>query len=341
MDFKRIIWITLILSGNQQLDAQTVDSLKLSNGMVFWGTLNGISNRQVQFGVQNASQVSVGFGNIQYLSGRQRYYRIQTTDGRQLFGRIEPGDTAGEIYVDLKLIKVRMPLTAIHSAVVVQESFLSRWGWGLASGYTYTRSTDIGRWNFDSSTRYRGQRVEGDLNGSLILTNREGDWVRERENLSLQANYLLGVSWFATVNSMYQRNQQLGIGSRFQQRAGLGYRLTTINNFRLLVGSGLAYSSERGIGETDIRRLYELPLATELEFRLPKYRLTFATTQNFFAGLTQRDRFRNDGETRIKWGVIANFELSLMVFNNFDTQPLAAGNSSDYGVVFGISYRIL
>jgi hypothetical protein len=337
----RFYFILFALSFCTISRANDLDTLKLQNGMVFWGTFTGISNGQVQFAVQNASQVSIAIGAVEFLSGIRRYYRIQTLDRRQLFGRILPGDTAGEVFVDLKVIKVRLPLSEIFSATVVQESFLSRWGWNLATGYTYTRSTDIGRWNFDSSTKYRGQRIEGDLVGSMILTNRESDWVRERENLSLQANYLIGVRWFATANSVYQRNQQLGVGSRFQQRAGIGFRLATKPNFRLLMGSGIAYNAERGIGETGSRGLYELPVATELEFRMPKYRLSIVTSQNFFAGINQTERFRNDGETRVKWGVISNFELSIVFYNNIDTQPLSAGNSSDYGVVMGISYKIL
>jgi hypothetical protein len=337
----RFYFLFLALVYGTVMRANDLDTLKLQNGMVFWGTFTGISNGQVQFAVQNASQVSIAIGAVESLSGIRRYYRIQTLDRRQLFGRILPGDTAGEVFVDLKVIKVRLSLSDIHSAIVVQESFLSRWGWNLATGYTYTRSTEIGRWNFDSSTRYRGQKIEGDLVGSIILTNREGDWVRERENLSLQANYLMGVRWFATANSVYQRNQQLGIGSRFQQRAGIGFRLATHPNVRLLLGSGIAFNSERGIGESGSRSLYELPVASELEFRMPKYRLTLVTSQNFFAGINQTDRFRNDGETRIKWGVVSNFELSLVFYNNIDTQPLSEGNSSDYGLVMGISYKIL
>jgi len=61
--------------------------------------------------------------------------------------------------------------------------------------------------------------------------------------------------------------------------------------------------------------------------------------QTFYYSLSQKGRFRNDGETNLNWEIIDDLDLNLGFYNNYDSKPPVKGNRKlDFGIVFGVNY---
>jgi Protein of unknown function, DUF481 len=74
-------------------------------------------------------------------------------------------------------------------------------------------------------------------------------------------------------------------------------------------------------------------------FRFYKPKVSLVRAQTIYYGLSQSDRFRNDGATSVNWEIFRNFNLNLTLNNNYDSKPRVEGSHKfDFSVVFGINY---
>jgi hypothetical protein len=212
----------------------------------------------------------------------------------------------------------------------------------VSFGYSYTRSSDIGRRNVDINLKFTENKYNVALTGSSIFTNNQGEKIRDREGILLNGYYDLDEVWLAGLLLNYQRNVELGLDRRFQQGLGIGRRLLIRNNLQGALVSGMVINQERDLENNASGTLYELPVQFSVNyFHYSAPNIQISVTSGMFFGIDQGGRKRFDGETRINWEVISNLNLGLQFYSSFDNASLAgSSNNFDYGIVFNVGYKL-
>ena len=315
------------------------DTIFFRNGSIVIGKIKNVKLGVITFDPDDANDITVQLRRLKSIAATSAVFRIETTDHNVYFGKLVPHTDSG--YVSL----ADNPGTVFHVENISvlyrsNQAFLQRFSGNIGLGYSYTKSSDFGRLNYDGKFYYRAKKEELSLSLSGIYDMTDTGFSRNREDAHFKYNYYFTPTWFATAILGYQRNLELSLLRRYQEGAGIGNKFITSKHVYAWTRSGVVLNQERSTEEVNSATLAEVFTQLELNFfRFYKPKISLVTAQTIYYSLSQKDRFRNDGETSITWEVWRNFNLTLTANNNYDSKPPVEGSHNfDFSVVFGISY---
>ena len=317
------------------------DSLIFYRQQMLLGELLSIETGRVSFDSDDAGVLSVKNYKIKTMSASMHLYRIRTSDHRMVFGSIHKSSKDGHVKVRLPDDSVEVRITNIIELQRFDTRFKERISGKLAVGYNFTKSSDIGRFNFDFNIRYLAPIYESTLKASSIVTQNEGTFSRDIESITSSNLFNLSYRWVGAVLLSYQRNLELGILRRFQEAVLFGYNITNFNNRQLTTGVGIALNQELTGDNTSSRTLVEIPFV--ISFRLYQFRnpnIELHVDEKAYFGVTETGRVRNDANITIDWEVINDFTLGINLYSNYDNlSPETSTSNFDYGVVLNVGYK--
>jgi hypothetical protein len=316
---------------------QVKDTLYMHRGQMLLGEVLSMEQGRLQFDSDDAGVVNVKYYKIQTFSAGMHFYRIRTTDAKILYGRIYPSKRDGYIRINNE---VEIPIDIIIRLQHYEEKFWERLSGKISAGYDYTRSSNIGRINFDLSTKYLAQDLEVGLTASTIITQTPGDFSRDIESVNLSPAYFLNYRWLIVGRLRYQRNLELSLARRFQEFAGAGYVIVQQPQQQLITLVGLALNQELSTEGVQSGNLLEVPLLFSYKiFSLQNPNIQFSINQSVYFGVTDSGRIRSDGEIRLSWEPINDFSIGLTFYNNSDSRPPeGTGRNFDFGTVLSLGY---
>lgn len=338
---KGVLTFCILLLCTFHLLGQDKDTVYLFDQSPLIGEIKRIKHGTLLFKGDNLGNIEIDLHNIKTLRAYGFGYRIQTAQREFIMGVFKPHEEDGNVIVYDGYEDQTFQIRNLNDVQLIHRNFFKRLEGRVGAGYSYTRSSNIGRWNGDLVLGYDTERLDVDLRGAIIITQGEGVLDRERENLQLISNYYFSPHWFGFGLANYQRNLQLGINTRLQQ--GLGAGLPFLQHKRGVgtVTSGLVINQEINTEGVSNHNLFEIPLILDITFfKLKSPKISFSTNQTFFIGLTQSGRYRNDGETRINWRILNNIDLGINFYNNFDNRPPLEirDTNFDYGLVCNLGF---
>jgi hypothetical protein len=228
----------------------------------------------------------------------------------------------------------------ITSLVYYGKSWRSRVTGKITAGYTYTKSSSIGRLTLEGSLKYNTVKTLTQLQGDLIVTSDSVQVVRERTNAVLSHEYLFADLWAAVASLRYQQNIELGLDRRWQQGLGVARRFLIARNQLASLLSGVAINQERNVeGVTSNNTEVMLQGNYDL-FSFVNPNMSLSVVQSAYLSLTESQRVRLDGDINLFYEIIADFSLTLQFYYNFDSRSPATGTpNADYGFVAGLTYK--
>jgi Protein of unknown function, DUF481 len=316
------------------------DTLFFANGSMVIGEVKKIKLGVISFDPDDANDITVQLRNLKSLSAPNRIFRIETIHDVVYFGRLAKHYNSKYVFALRQQDTVLLHLEDISNLYPFEKAVWQRFSGSVGLGYSYTRSSKLGRFNFDGTLRYVTNKSELLLFASGIYTITDSVFSRDREDVQIKYNYYLSTSWFATAFLAYQRNLELGLARRFQEGLGVGNKFITSKSVYAWARGGIVANQEKNTEGIESGTLWEIFGQIQFNFfRFSKPEIDLSMSQTFFYSLSQSGRFRNDGSTNLDWEIIDDLKLSLEFYNNLDTKPPGAeGKKVDYGVVFGISY---
>jgi hypothetical protein len=339
---RKTIYIFLFIVTSGKLFSQAVnDTLFFRNGSIILGEVKKIKLGVVNFDPDDANDITVQLIKLKTISASGAIFRIETTDEHVYYGRLFPNTRTGFVTIATAKDTVAQSLERISVLYPFKDDFLDRFEGNVGLGYTYTRSSNFGRVNFDFSLSYITKQDEITFGASGIYSMSDTSLTRDQENVSFKYNYYLSISWFLTTFLSYQRNLELGIQRRYQQGLGIGNKYIRTKHIYAWARTGVAINQEastEGVKSGTLTEIFGQLQFNFFRFTLPRINLDMA--QTFYYSLSQKDRFRNDGQTTFSWELISDFNLNLEFYNNYDSKPPASAASTfDFGIIFGLSYK--
>ncbi len=316
------------------------DTLFFLNGTRVIGKIKRVKLGVITFDPDDANDITVQLRRLSSIAGTNKIFRIETIQHRQLYGRISSHPEPNTINVETFFDTIPVKLEDVSVLYPFERTLLQRFSGSVGVGYSYTRSSSLGRLNFDANIKYTSKKEEFILSLSGIYTLYDSLFSRDREGATFKYNYFFAKNWFFTAFLAYQRNLELGLQRRFQEGLGIGNKFLT-NRFIYAWGrTGFVFNQEKsteGISSGVLTELFGQLEFNIFKFEKPKVNLLFA--QSFYYSLSQSGRFRNDGSLNFTWEIFKDFKLSFEPYNNFDSKPPVEGSAKfDFGVVFSINY---
>lgn len=292
------------------------------------------------FDPDDANDITVQLKKLRTMAAQYRPYRVESTTQIVYFGKITTSDRDGYAIFMSEIDTTARAIENISVLYPVKNSFFQRFSGQATAGLDFTRSSGIGRINYDGKINYNAKKVELTLSTAGIYTLTDSSFSRDREDISIKNNYYFNTTWFGTLLVKYQRNLELGLLRRFQEGIGGGNKFITNKNIYAWTRMGMVLNQEENTENTTTATLAELYGQLEFNFfKFTKPEISFTVTEAFYYGLTQKDRIRNDATTTLSYKIIKDLNLTVSFYSNFDSQPPSEESRKfDFGTVFGISY---
>lgn len=317
------------------------DTIYFTNGGKLIGKIKKIKLGIVTFDPDDAEDITVQLRKLKTLAAVRKIFRVETIDNHVYFGNLLPHPGMNMTFMRTDRDSIPLYLEEISILYPFGKSIRHRFSGNLGLGFTYTKSSDFGRLNFDATISYSTKNIELTFSPSGIYTITDSSFSRDREDINFKTNYYFRRNWFATVFVAYQRNLELGLDRRYQEGFGIGNKFIKSKHVYGWGRSGFVFNQERSTEGVNSGNLVEAYGQFEMNFfRFEKPDINVLLTETFYYSLSQSGRFRNDADLNVRWKLFKDFYLSLEFYNNYDSKPPVSDNDKfDYGVVFGISYK--
>lgn len=334
------LWFAVLLVILAKI-ALAQDTLYMVTGTKLVGKLRSIDLASVRFKPTDISEVTFQLDKVKTMHVESKLLRVETVFRQTFIGYLRASEIDGMVKMVTFYDTTDLFLSNTLHIGTFGNTFWQSTSAYLGAGYSYTKSSDIGRLNFDSRLGYAKEHIEANLTTSFIMTQENNEFLRDRENVSLVGGYFYNTVWFNQAILNYQRNLELGLISRYQEGLGFGSRFLTLKNMQAKCIVGYVLNQEKGTDGSESGVLSEVPIALVYNFyRFQKPKITIGATQAIYFGVNQSGRIRQDGDFKIAWKIITDFSFNLSLYHSYDSRsPSTSQKALDYGVVFSLGYE--
>src|SRR5687767_12029912 len=190
--------------------AQKKDSLYLTNGQLLIGELKSMSLGKINFDADNLQLLSIKSNRVKTIQARSHLYRVQTINRTIYYGNLLAGES-GKVRIINSDTIMELRIDEIGVLLPLRGKTSSFWEGNASAGYSYTRSSSIGRFNSDYSVSYTTKKYFAATQGSIIFTQTDSTLEADNANVLFLGSYLFGPIWDGSVFFNYQRNLELGL----------------------------------------------------------------------------------------------------------------------------------
>ncbi|HYK47750.1 MAG TPA: DUF481 domain-containing protein [Parafilimonas sp.] len=338
---KKLMLLSLVpVLMHKAFSQEQKDTIFFTNGTMVIGEVNKIKLGVISFDPDDANDITVQLRKLKTIAATSKLFRIETVGNHVFHGKLIPYRINNYAQLVSDVDTILLFLQDISVMYPYDKRFIQRFSGNVGLGYSYTRSSDFGRLNFDGTVRYVSDESELSLSTSGIYTMTDSSVTRDNESFALKDNYYFSPTWFGTAFLAYQRNLELGLDRRFQEGLGAGNKFIRSKHVYAWARTGFVFNQEKSSEDIQTGTLTEIFGQLQFNlFRFTKPEINFDMSQTFYYNLSQNGRFRNDGEMNLNWEIIDDLNLNLGFYNNYDNQPPVEGSRKlDFGVVFGINY---
>jgi hypothetical protein len=318
-----------------------LDTVLIDNGDRLACEIKQLSRGKLSVGTHAMGTIEIEWEHVVALHSKF-YYRVEASSGRRYYGALEWTEGEQILAVIQNGDSTYIPALSVVEIQPIEESFWSRFDGSLAFGFSYTKASDIGQLSTDWVTIYRTERnrVEGKF--ATIITAKTGrDSLTRRVDLSLTYTRLLSKGgWSATASGSLQRNDELDLLRRVQISAGGGFSPVKSNLNVLTFTLGAALNSERATTSTSTTESAEAVISGKYAlFKYDSPKADFTTNLQFYPSLTEKDRYRLEFDSKLRYELLKDFYIDLSLYTSYDSRPTSGGDAaSDYGIVTSLSW---
>lgn len=337
---KHLLLLIPFFFGSHFSLSQSKDTLFFYNKTKIVGELLQISLGRIEFDADNIGVVKIKNTKVESIHATSRSFRIETLDGEELQGYLMRSDNPGMVVISSIVESEEIPIENIINLVYYGKTLKSRFAGNISAGYTFTKSSEIGRVNSDGSLKYNTSRGQTRMGGDMIITYDSVSTYMERANLSFGHEHNIGTLWSAVVILKYQKNLELGLQRRLQEALGIGKEFLFNKNQQAIVIAGVAFNQEQNLERAQLSSTEAMFQANYDLFSFTKPNMSIAFVESVFMSLTETDRVRLDGNISFDYEIISDFSINFQFYHNYDSRsPATNAPNIDYGFVAGLRYE--
>lgn len=341
-----LLGFLLIQQCAAQLDSTNVapagkDLVIMNNGTRIIGKIISIIRGQLVIDGDDTNDITIDLKNIKTLVAQRRFYRIQMLNDHLYVGTVGYSYQNGkcELHLDDGTHET-IAIMDIFTMAGFERGFLKQLDGNVNLGYSFTKSSDITRFNVSNNVKYTSSRWVISENASGIYTVGDGNGF-EKVDATFGVSWIFRPRWSNFYALQYQRILETGIRGRVLAATGIGRQLVQSRHVSFTLASGISSQKEFYTDGTESNVQAELPLlASFYLYQLKKPDIDIYAYSNFYYNLSISGRYRFDQKLDFSYEIVKDFVVSLELYFNYDSKPQAANTSTnDYGTVFSIGYK--
>jgi hypothetical protein len=337
---KKILSFILFLMCGYCVFSQELDTIHLYNGQILIGEIKGAKLGVITIDDKDLKFVKIKMYKIKHMVATRTQFRLQTNAKKFYYTTLQPSDQPGTVIIQDGIGSVTLHLSDISILLPIEQGFFKKLNGNFGMGFSFTKSSNIGQANLNSTMYYTTKKVDYQLSLSAIASIDSSKFSRDNENMELFASYAMTSSWFVSGSLNYQRNLELSLNRRYQELAGIGNKLVLNRTWQLWALSGLSLGQEKSTQGVESVTL-EVPFMLRFNFfKYQQINMQLYATQTFYVSLTDAGRVRYDGSLNYSHELVHNFYLTINFYSNYDSKPTDANSSTtDYGTSLSVSYK--
>lgn len=345
-------WIYLLLgvlcSAGFPLHAQTLytgelDQLEFFNGDRLTGKIKKIQRGEITISPDKQDDDAViKLRDLAFIRARRKLYIIESVQHKRYYGILDKGHAPGFVRVVQAHDTAEVYMLDLDYIENLDNNFWRRLDGNASLGFSYSRSSNIGRLNESHSMTYSTRQWVFGTSGDLMYTMDNDFTGLEKADLDVEAYREFWEKWFIVSIAQFQRSTELGLSARIQAVEAFGPVLIKNRRQDLRVATGISTQREAAVDSaaTSSNISAEIPLrVTYYLFRLGTPEIKLEADNTLFFGISEGGRIRSDQNVTLYWKVISHLNLNIQVYANFDSRPPDSGAQKiDFGTVFSVGY---
>ncbi len=320
-----------------KLNTTFPDTVFLKNGDKVTGKILSFEQGRLKIDGQGPGVVSIKWYKISSISGGNRIYKVDEINGTKHIGKIESAADTGKIHLTNEA-QHDILIEDIIRIFPLEEEWYRGFKGTLGAGLNYAKSSDVLTINAEYNLYYVVKKWRFINDFSFISTSESNEKASLRTQVNLQAIYSLPNRWLLYEINSFNRNDELGVKSRFSFGGGGGNSLVQTEWQRLLILTGLIVNLEKDIETNSIFSNVEWPATLQHTiYKFARPQLSSSTSITSYVGITEKGRHRIDASVDLTWEFISNFNLQLSFYYNYDNKSIEGKNTKrDYGTVLSL-----
>jgi putative salt-induced outer membrane protein YdiY len=323
----------LLLAITMQGMAQKTDKVVLKNGDMLTGEIKNLKFAKLNFDITGPGTISIKWEEI-----------VKVISNKSLQLTLRSGEVLVTNLDSLFFNRPYIQLDDIVEIVQIKDNFLQRLDGDINLGFSYTKSSDIVQFNFNSTTTYRKPKIETNFKVNSTISDKSTDSiVSKKQDATINHFRKLNNKFYVTGDLGWQQNTQLGLANRFLLGVGTGKILINDNQHRLLTGTGLSFNLEQSNQNVESgfkKNLEALALIQFKKFRYSSPKISLDAQYTIYPSLTEWGRVRMDFQLNTKVELVKDFFAGISMYDLFDNRPPSgAASKNDFGINFTIGYE--
>ena len=325
--------------------AQKTDVVYLTNGDRITGKISEMSRGEMKFETDTMGYVYIRWEHVAGIE-TDKTVQFETTNGAKFFGRVSRADN-GDIAVSSgdTVLRIAPEQVVFFTRIKADQTVWEAMDKDLRVGFSYTRASDILRWNIGGGLNYKALTWRASLTAnSLVTNNREGKDSRRADVTGSFQRYLKNrYFWFGSASA--QTNDELGVDGRILVSGGAGRWIYQNSTSELRMALGLAANYENPTGDPMQDSSSDTTLEGLLDVDWTVFKLSTPSSRvkanlEYFPGLSESGRNRVDVKVNLRQEFIKDLFWVLEGYYSHDSDPPpGAVSGDDYGITSSLAYE--
>lgn len=327
----------------QQLHPGETDVIEFMDGDRIKGKVKKIQRGELILDPDKLEDlVTIKLRNIKSITARRKLYLIESVANIRYLGILEPGRGPGWVKIIQAKDTTELFVEDLDNIENMDDNFWKRLDGSASLGFSYSRSSNIGRVNESHNMTYSTKNWLFLTSGDLMYTIDNAFKGIEKADLAVQAYIEFWKKWFAVSSIQFQRSTELGLSARMQAAEGVGPILIKNRRNDLRAASGFSVQKEYSTDSVNSGRAVSLEIPLFINYYLYKLgtpELTLQATNSIFFSLSEAGRWRADQNITLYWKIVSHLNLNIQVYLDYDSRPPdVTAQKVDFGTVFSIGY---
>jgi putative salt-induced outer membrane protein YdiY len=326
---------------------EKTDVVVLVNGDSVTGEVKSLEFGSLKYKTDSMGTVEIDWEDILSISSNQAL-QIEISNGTRYFGNLGPASQIYNIAVESGELAQELSMSNVirMTPIETDERFVGRLEGSASFGFNTDKASDVMSSNLTANIRYRTLEYLVGFSLNSTITNQETVSIGDRRNAettqaqSLDLNYqrFRDNRWYTDWFTTLEKNDELGINSRFSLGGGLGRYIVQTNKNQLSVLAGLVATRESFVGEESSTTNAEGKISISYLRRSLKPSSDITLTANVFPLLEDLSSFRAESNLSFRREFIEDLFFDISIRYSYQSDPTEGAEKDDYGVVTSLGY---
>ena len=319
--------------------AEKTDTVVLENGNGITGEVKSLDFGVLRYSTDSMGTVRIDWEDVVAVTSKQTM-QVEITTGARFFGTLESADDRFSIAVRTPTQTVNLPTEVVvrMTPIDTEGGIVARLEGSISAGFSGQKSSRVSTFNLATDIRYRQQAFLLGLNASAFITDQPSNPTTHRATVAANYERFRLNRWFTDWFINWERNDELGVLSRYSGGGAFGRYLVQNNRHQLSLTAGLLATREQFTGQDPGESKGEGRIQGRYLFRNLEPESSVSWVLSVYPLLEDPSQYRAESDLSLRRELIEDLFFDISLYGSYVSDPPTGAANSDYGVTTSLGY---